>query len=244
MSNAGYVGLSLQMALRQQMDVVANNVANLSTTGYKGEKLVFLEQLSKVNTYHAGASSQRLSEVADAGTYRDTSQGSFVQTGNPLDVALQGDGYLVVQAADGPRYTRAGGMQLNAERQLCDHNGYPIQGDGGPITIPVSDADIKITPTGGVVTESGLQGNLKLVRFANEQDLKAAAGGTYTTTDQALPSADTIVTQGGLEGSNVQPIVEMTRMIDLQRAYENVQNLLNSENDREKNAITTLANMS
>ena len=244
MSNAGYVGLSLQMALRQQLDVVANNVANISTGGFKGEKLVFLEQLSKVSQYHAGAGTQRLSEVADAGTYRDTSQGSFVQTGNPLDVALQGDGYLVVQASDGPRYTRAGGMQLNAERQLCDHNGYPVLGDGGPISIPATDTDIKITPEGAVVSESGQQGVLRLVRFANEQNLKAKSGGTYSTTDAPLPSADTIVTQGGIEGSNVQPIVEMTRMIDLQRAYENVQNLLNTENDREKDAVSKLANMS
>ncbi len=244
MSNAGYVGLSLQMALRQQMDVVANNVANLSTSGYKGEKLVFLEQLSKATRTPVAGPTQRVSEVVDAGTYRDISQGSFIQTGNQLDVALQGDGYMVVQAANGPRYTRAGGMQLNADRQLCDHNGFVVQGDGGPITIPSTDTDIKITPEGSVITNSGQQGSLRLVRFANEQTLKAASGGTYTTSDPALPSADTTVQQGGLEGSNVQPVVEMTRMIDLQRAYENVQHLLDAENDREKDAVSKLANMS
>ncbi len=243
MANAGYIGLSLQMGLRQQLDVVANNVANISTGGYKGEKMVFLEQLTKATKAPVAGPTQRMSEVLDAGTFRDTSQGSFVPTGNQLDIALQGDGYLAVQAPDGVRYTRAGGMQLNADRQLCDHNGFPVMGDGGPITIPQTDSSIKISGDGQVATESGVQGALRLVRFANEQTLKATSGGTYTTSDTALPSGDTVVQQGGIEGSNVQPITEMTRMIDLQRAYQNVQNLLDAENEREKDAISKLANM-
>jgi flagellar basal-body rod protein FlgF len=244
MSNAGYIGLSLQMGLRRQMDVVANNVANLSTSGFKGSSLLFIEQLTKAPKSFVQGPSPRLSMVVDAATYRDTSQGSFIQTGNQMDIMLQGDGYLVVQAANGTRYTRAGGMQLNADRQLCDRNGFPVQGEGGPITIPATDNKITITSTGTVVTESGVQGNLQIVRFANEQNLQAASGGTYTTTDTPLPASDTVVQQGGIEGSNVQGVTEMTRMIELQRAYENVQHMLDSENDREKDAVSKLTNLS
>ncbi len=243
MSNAGYIDLSLQMGLRRQMDVVANNVANLSTTGFKSSSLMFLEQMTKAPRTHVEGISPRLSMVVDAATYRDTSEGSFVKTDNQLDVALQGDGYMVVQAGDGPRYTRAGGMQLNSDRQLCDRNGFPISGSGGPITIPPGDNDITINASGTVSTKSGVQGQLQLVRFANNQNLTAASGGTYKTTDAPLPAADTTVIQGGLEGSNVNPVGEMTRMIDLQRAYENVQHMLDDEGDREKNAMTKLSSV-
>ncbi len=244
MSNAGYIGLSLQMGLRRQMDVLANNIANISTSGFKGSNLEFLEQLTKAPKAFVQGPSPRLSMVVDAATYRDTSQGSFIQTGNQMDIMLQGDGYLVVQSGNGPRYTRAGGMQLNADRQLCDRNGFPVQGDGGPITIPSTDSKITITPEGAVITESGNQGSLRIVRFANDQNLQAASGGTYTTTDAPLPAADTIVQQGGIEGSNVQGVTEMTRMIELQRAYENVQHILDSENDREKDAVSKLTTLS
>ena len=245
MANAGYIGLSLQMALRQEMDVVANNVANLSTNGFKGERLVFQEQLSKAARSHVDSGvSPRVSMVVDAGTYRDTAQGSFQKTGNPLDVALQGDGYLVVQATEGLRYTRAGAMQLNASRQLCDHNGFPVMGNGGPITLPQGENDVTVTSDGTVVTNGGAQGQLSIMRFANEQNLQAASGGTYTTKEAPLPAADTTVLQGALESSNVQPISEMTRMIQLQRAYENVQHLLDNENDRETNAISKITQSS
>ena len=244
MSNAGYIGLSLQMGLRRELDVVANNVANISTAGFKGSNMMFLEQMTKVPHAHVNGISPRLSMVVDAATYRDTSQGSFTQTGNQLDVALQGDGYLVVQATDGLRYTRAGGMQLNADRQLCDHNGFPVQGDGGPITLPDGENQVSISATGTVSTQSGAQGQLQVVRFADDQTLQAASGGTYTTTSTPLPASDTVVLQGGIESSNVKPVVEMTRMIELQRAYENVQHLIDDEGDREKNAVSKLGSLS
>ena len=243
MANAGYVGLSLQMALRSQLEVVANNVANVSTTGFKGSRSLFSEYLS--NPTHASRSNfnARASMVSDSGTYRDFSAGSFKQTGNPLDVALEGDGYLVVQTPQGERYTRAGGLQLNSERQIVDANGYPIAGDGGPITLPQADDKITITGEGAVVTNSGQQGTMRIVRFARDQFVKATGGGLFSSTEPALPASDTTVKQFGLESSNVQPIVEMTRLIDLQRAYETVQTLMENEHSRERDTVSKLANL-
>ena len=97
----------------------------------------------------------RLSMVSDYGTYRDTTQGSYTPTNNPLDVMLQGDGYLVVQTPQGERYTKSGSLQLNVDGQVCDQNGFPVQGSAGPITIPQGDTQIKISPEGGVSSESG-----------------------------------------------------------------------------------------
>ena len=191
MANAGYVGLSLQMALRNQLDVVANNVANISTTGFKGSRSLFTEYLS--NPEHASKASfnSRASMVNDYGTYRDTSDGSFKQTGNPLDIALQGDGYLVVQTVGGERYTRAGNLQLNAERQICDVNGDPIMGEGGAITIPESDDKITISGEGSVASNSGQQGSMRIVQFASDQQLKSIGSGLYSSTAAALPGGQT-----------------------------------------------------
>jgi flagellar basal-body rod protein FlgF len=243
MANAGYVGLSLQMALTNQLAVVANNVANISTTGFKGSRSLFTEYLS--NPEHAARSSfnSRASMVSDYGTYRDTSDGSFKQTGNPLDIALQGDGYLVVQTAQGERYTRAGNLQLNAARQICDMNGNPIMGEGGAISIPETDDKITITGEGAVASESGQQGTLRIVQFANDQQLKSVGNSLYTSTTPGLPATGVAVKQFGLESSNVQPIVEMTRMIDLQRSYETVQTLMENEQSRERDAVSKLANV-
>jgi flagellar basal-body rod protein FlgF len=245
MSNAEYVGLSLQTALRRQMDVVANNVANISTTGFKGERVMFLEQLSQANAASPPGKNSLLSMVSDYGTYRDTTQGSFNETNNPLDIMLQGDGYLVVQTPQGERYTRAGSLQLNVDGQVCDMNGFPVQGEAGPIVIPQGDTKIKISPEGGISTESGQQGNFRIVRFAKDQFPVPAGGGTFTApADQApLPASDTIVKQFGVEASNVQPVKEMTSMIELQRAYETVQNLLDAENTRQRNAVDKLTNL-
>ena len=236
MSITSYIALSSQMALQRQMDVVANNVANASTPAYKGERVLFTEYLTRADA------TTRYSFVEDRGTARDTKQGPIARTGNPLDVALQGDGYLAVQTPLGTRYTRAGRFQLDPTGQIVTADGYPVLGDGNqPLAIPTDAGDVTIDADGTVRTQQqGAAGKFQVVRFDNDQDLKPAANGLYVTTAIGQPAPDTKVLQGMVEDSNVQPIVEITRMMAVSRTFAAAKEMADGEDDRLKNAIDRL----
>ena len=175
MENISYVGLSQQMALQNEMNVTANNIANMNTPGYKKESILFLDYLNK-----APGGGDTLHQVQDYGSYRDLAPGAFQQTSNPLDVAIQGDGYFGVQTPAGTRYTRDGGFSLDANRQIVTRAGYPVMSDGGaPLTVPADASNIIITQQGGVTTNKGPLGHLKIVGFANQQNLKQTGGNLY-----------------------------------------------------------------
>jgi len=239
MSATTYIALSSQMALRRQLDIVANNVANASTPAFKGERMIFAEYLGG----GGGVSGeQRLSFVHDIGTERDARQGALTQTGNSLDVAIQGDGYFTVQTPLGPRYTRNGRWQMDAQGQLVTPQGYALLGDGNqPIQIPQGAADVAIGRDGTITTSQGPAGRVAVVGFGSEQALRPAANGLYVTDaqPQAAP-ADTSVIQGMIEESNVQPIVEITRMMSLSRSFNFAKEMLDGESDRTKSAIDKL----
>jgi len=235
MQSASYVALSSQMALRRQMDVVANNIANAATPSYKGEHMMFAEFLGKTQ------SGQPMSFVQDVGTYRDTKQGALTHTGNQLDVALDGEGYLKVQTPLGIRYTRNGRLQLDASGQAVTSQGYPVLAEGdSPLTVPSDARDITVTRDGTVSTDQGQAGKFAVVKFANENDLAPASAGLYVTQATPTPAPDTGLVQGMVEESNVQPIVEMTRMMTVAQDFASAQKLLDSESDREKTAIDKL----
>lgn len=239
MENSIYIGLSRQVALRRQLDVVANNIANMSTPGFKAQDSLFQEYLA------GGKGDDRYSMVSDYGTYRDTKGGPISRTDNPLDVALEGEGFLVVETAEGPRYTRSGRLSISPDRQLVDSNGLPILGEGDrPITIPEDSAGLTIAPDGTVSNLNEQLGRLNVVRFEREQFMTEQGRGLYSTTEQPQPARATRIQQGALEGSNTQPILEMTRMIDLQRQYQSTQKLLETEHENQRNAITKLSRLS
>src|SRR5438132_2112611 len=156
MENAVLIGLSRQTALQRELDVVANNIANMNTTGYKADGAVFAEYL---NVTARGAqfvtANQRVSFVQDRATWHDMSPGPVQQTGNPLDVAIDGNAFLVVQTQRGERYTRNGALQLNAAGELVTSEGDRVQGDGGPIVLQPNDRDISINKEGPVSARSG-----------------------------------------------------------------------------------------
>jgi flagellar basal-body rod protein FlgF len=235
MQAAAYIALSSQMALHRQMDVVANNLANASTPSFKAERMLFSEFLNR------GSASQPLSFVQDLGTVRDTKQGPITRTGNSLDIALRGDGYLSVQTPLGVRYTRNGHFQLDGTGQVVTAQGYPVLGDGGnPLTVPTNASDITVTRDGTVSTEQGDAGRIGVVSFANERDLVPASGGFYVTEAQPVPASNTVVLQGMIEESNVEPIVEMTRMMNIAHNFSFAKDLGDSENDRTRSAIEKL----
>src|SRR6516225_7268231 len=129
MENALLVGLSRQMTLERQLDVISNNIANVNTNGYKSDQSLFEEFLrTGAHEDNFKRDDRRVSYVQDRGTYRDFSQGSMQETDNPLDVAIDGSGLLVVQAPGGERYTREGNLQINITGQLVTHDGYPVLG--------------------------------------------------------------------------------------------------------------------
>lgn len=240
MENSIYVALSRQMTLRRQLDVVSNNIANMNTTGYKEQRMQFSELLERPGMH------EQLSFVQDRAVVRDLSSGPLAQTGNPLDLALTGHGYFTVDTASGPRYTRAGNFQLNDQRQIVDGGGLPVLADNGqPITVPAGTKDILVSGDGTVSTELGQVAKLNIVTFRNEQKMTEVGSGLYVTDEQpeAAP-ADTKVAQGMLENSNVKPVVEMTSMINIQRQYQNNQNLLESEHQRIRTMLQRLGRAS
>lgn len=238
MENIAYIALSHQTALKRQMQMTANNVANMSTPAFKAQDILFNEYLVEPEK------SDALSMVLDFGTFRRIEQGPMQRTENPLDVAIQGNGYFVVDTGeqDGERYTRAGNFALNDRSELVTQNGHKVMGDGGPILIPEGDSNIMINKDGTVSTrQSGIIGKLRTVRFDNDQNLLEEGNNLYRADKEDLePATDITLYQGMLEGSNVQPIKEMNRMIEISRAYQSTQNLIKTDHDRQRSAISQL----
>src|SRR6201986_1232770 len=140
MENALLIGLSRQTTLERQLGVIANNIANVNTTGYKSDQSLFEEFLtSGAHADNFVGNDRKVSYVQDRGTYRDLSQGPLQQTGNPLDIAVDGDAFLAVQTAGGERYTRDGNLQINGQGQLTRVGGDAVLGNAGPIPFHPTD---------------------------------------------------------------------------------------------------------
>jgi flagellar basal-body rod protein FlgF len=232
------LALSRQLAVRDQMEAIANNVANMSTPAYKGERTLFHEYLSG----QKGARDKEIIYPQLKGLFRETKEGQISVTGNSLDVALRGKGYLVVETPDGPRYTRDGHLSLNAKNQIVTQQGLPVLGlNNRPMSVPQDAPSITIAEDGSISAGDVKVGQFKLVSFENEQHLVRTGDGLYRT--DALPNraTDVDVLQGSLEGANVQPVLEITRMIEAARIYESAQKIVNSEDERIRKAIDRLA---
>jgi flagellar basal-body rod protein FlgF len=217
--------------------MMANNLANLSTNGFKGQEMLFTEYLGK------GSDGKQASYVQDLGTARDTREGPITQTGNSLDVAIEGAGYLVVDTPLGPRYTRDGHFQLDAQGQIVTPQGYPVQSDGNtPITVPDNTREITIGKDGSVVTAGGGSvGKLQLVTFADDQALLPAGNNFFSTDQTPQPApANTRIVQGSLEGSNVEPVLEITQLIAANRAISYTHDFTSAEANRVSTAIDRL----
>lgn len=246
-SISNLVLLSGQMALAQAMDVVSNNIANASTTGFKREAIAFDTLLSQ------GAATKKgpANFVFDRSTYRDTSTGPITGTGNPLDLAIEGQGYFQVQMPDGGTgYTRAGSFQLNADGEIVTQSGQKLIGDGGAVTVPNTTSQINISGDGYITAkvDNGAAlaqlGKIVVVKFDDEQKLQPAGNGLYVTTQTSQPAVDSVIKQGSLEQSNVQPVIEITNMIRVMRSYEQMANMISNENQRSNDAIQRLSKAS
>lgn len=242
MDNAILVALSRQSALRRQMDIVANNLANMQTGGFKASNVKFEEHLMPVAEASAAApGDQDISFVIDTATLVDFSEGPMRRTGNPLDVAVDGPGWFVVDTAAGERYSRNGSFHIDNAGQLVTHAGDPVLGDGGPILFAEEDGAVTIAADGTVSTEAGDKGRIRVVTFEDDALLRNAGDNLYEADVQPEDAEGAIVRQGMLEGSNVRPIVEVTRMIEVTRAYTSLSSMLERINDMRTDAISALA---
>ena len=252
MANELFIGLSRQLTLERQMDVVANNVANVNTSGYKADKSLFEEYLkSGAHEDNFVGRDRRVSYVQDSGTYKDLTQGASEQTKNPLDVAIDGAGFLEVQTPAGVRYTRDGGLQINNQGQLVTASGNQVIGNNGPIVFQPTDHDISIAADGTITVLEGLnrtdsvRGKLRLVSFAQPQGLLKEGSNLYAPGNGAAAQPDTAskVRQGFIEKSNVNSVTEMSRMIEVTRTYTQISTLLQQQSDLHKSAIEKLADV-
>ncbi len=236
MENSTYIALSGQSAREHQMEVLSNNIANLSTPGFKAEKMMFQEYLTKPTD-----GSDPSSYVVSQGNARDMSQGPLTHTGNPLDVALNGGGFMTVTTPSGNQYTRNGHLQIDNQGELVTSAGFVVQGDGGsPIVIPSGTASITIGKDGTVATEKQTIGKISVVNFDNPQVMAESQGGLFTTDQTSTPATGTTVEQGTIEESNIQPVVEMTKLMDAAHQIGTAKNFADGEHTRLKNAIDRL----
>ena len=236
MENSIYLGLSRQITLQTNLDIVANNIANVNTNGFRAQAPMFEEYLSDPR-----GNGDPLSFVVDYGQYNNTSPGSQAQTGNPFDVALNGPGFLTVQLPDGSLgYTRDGHFDKTAEGTLVTAGGLPVVGSGGPITVPKDSTDFIVDQRGAISDQNGQIARLDVVEFANLQSLKPKGNNAYSSTETPIEATKTRVAQGFLEGSNVQPVVETNRMIKILRQFQAVQRMLDAEHERQRTAIQRL----
>ncbi len=240
---SGGIYLAAAGALNQQLrlEMLANNVANINTIGFKAEKSVFrVEAAPPQTTFEAsGDLTQLLSPyAAPFTTIIDFSQGAIRQTGNPLDLALDGSGFFVVQTPDGLQYTRQGSFSLDEAGVLVTPDGHPVLGDGGVVTL--ERGTIEIDSQGAVIVDGEEVDRLQVVDFPNAGDLTKVGSGRFATVDGAVPEAppeNWLVHQGYLESANVNPVQAMTEMIETSRAFEAYQKVIQSADEATSSSI-------
>jgi flagellar basal-body rod protein FlgF len=236
MENSIYIGLSRQAALRRQMSQVANNIANMNTTGFKRELMIYQAYETKVPFTPVN------DFVIDKGTAIDHQPGPMQKTGNTFDLAIDGPGYFQVDDGTDVFYTRNGTFSLDENNQIVTNQGHLVLDAGGdPIFVPRSDEKIVIESDGSVKLGDDVYGRIAVVEFDNPVALKKVRDSLFETEELPRPADNSNVHQGLIEGSNVNPILELTQMIEVSRTYEAVKNLISSENEREKDAIQRLA---
>jgi flagellar basal-body rod protein FlgF len=242
MENTLLIGLSRQATLERKLDVIANNLANLRTAGYKSEDPVFEEFLMpNASINDVIGRDQSLSYVIDTGLLRDFSTGQLERTDNDFDVAISGEGWLVVEAPEGERYSRNGELTLNSNGELVSNQGFRILGDAGPIVFGPTETNIEIAGDGTISSSEGVKGKLRIVEFENQGDLEKEGNSLYSSESDPRPATDFQVTQGMIERSNVRAIVETARMIEVTRAYVSNAKMMEKLSELRRSSIQRLA---
>lgn len=245
MENAEIISLSRQTVLRRKLDTIANNIANMNTDAYKANGIMFEEYIDReARDYQFRFTDQRLSFVQDFAVYNDFTQGAIRQTGNPFDVALaEADAWFVIERPDGSEaYTRAGGFHLDDSGQLVTAEGYSVLSEGGRIVFDSSDSDVLIASDGTVTTNNGQRGKLRIVQFENMDELKRIGHDIYEG-DNPIAHPSPRVSQGAIESSNVSAVQQVSDLVLVTRAYENVAKYIKDIDELRGRAIERLGSV-
>ena len=238
MENSGYIALSRMVAQQRALEVRATNIANTGTPGFKAESVLFSDYLVQQRGVAAPPGGRTLQMVQDRATWRDFGPGQVSKTGNPLDLALRGDGFFAVETPRGERYTRAGRFTLSPAGQVVDMSGNPVLGtDRRPINVPPGSNVIAISGDGAVSTETGQVGKLRVVQFEDQQSMQAEGNSLFATSQAAREVETPEVAQGAIEGANIQAVVELTRMMAEMREFEFAAQFADTEAKRQQAAI-------
>jgi flagellar basal-body rod protein FlgF len=236
MNLAGYVALTRQSGLLKEMQTVANNIANLSTTGFRRENVLFSEHL-RMLPLEGGA----VAMTEARGRWTDAGQGALVQTGGALDLAIEGEGFFRVLTPAGERLTRAGAFTRNGEGEVVTMDGHPLLDEGGgPILIPFEAQSISVAADGTLSVDGEPAALIGLVEAEDATRLFRETGTLFRYDGEPFPMEQGRLVQGFLEQSNVNAVAEMTRMIAVQRAYEYGQKLMDQEDERIRLVVRTI----
>jgi flagellar basal-body rod protein FlgF len=241
MDNSLYVGLSKQIVLQRQLDIIANNIANTDTVGFKVEALAVSEDPQAPAFTLGGPAPVKF--VMPNGVVRNFGQGALRKTDSPFDVAIDGQGFFQVQTPQGMRYTRDGRFRMDDTGRLVTSGGAPVLDDGGgEISLSPEKGKLTISPDGTLSQGTERIGKLGVYTFQNLSTLEKVGDNLLqnTSNQQATPAAAAHLRQGMLESSNVNPILEITRMIEVSRAYEQMAKMMDSEGDLSTQAIQQL----
>ena len=235
MENALLIALSRQTVMQKNMQVIANNIANASTPGYKGEQMLFAEYLAD------NGNGETTSFVQDISVVRDYGEGEMIRSDNTLDFAIHGKGWFVVDTPEGQAYTRNGHFSLDAQGQLTTTSGRPVlSSTGTPITFGQEDSGVVVSADGTITTATGEKGRLAIVTFEEEAAMKKSGDSLYVTDQPTEDAKNVKVIQGMIESSNVKPIIEITNMIAAMRSYQSAQHTIVEDSGLIEKAIDVL----
>lgn len=232
-----YVALSKQVGIFNDMAITANNIANIDTSGYQSDKLIFKDFLTP-----STKDEKSVAFTNDISTFRNSMQGEMKVTNAPLDAAIEGSGYFTVQTALGVRYTRNGNFRVSSAGDLVSKEGYPVLDTSNkPIKFDELDRVIQIRDDGTVNVDGDDRGVIRIVQFDNEQLLERVGDTLFTSTDNGKPAQNFRVVAGALERSNVKSFEAMTHLIYLTRSATDSANLINTLYTLQRKASDTLA---
>lgn len=241
MDNAVYVGISRQMVLRREMDIIANNIANLDTTGFKVESL--MQKTDPAAPAMTMGGPKPVKFVAADTVARNFGQGALNKTGAPLDMAIEGEGFFQIQTPNGPRFTRDGRFTTDPTGRLVTQAGMAVLDDGGgEIVIDAEKGQVAVGADGSMSQGNERVGKVGLYAFANQGALEKAGDNTFRNSSnlQPQPAETAKLRQGHLETSNVKPVLEITRMVEVSRAYESTAKLIDGEAELSRRSVERL----
>jgi flagellar basal-body rod protein FlgF len=241
MDTVSSIAASRLVAQQRVMDVTADNIANANTPGFKAERVQFSDWLVRETNGDAAQGDRTIAYTQDRATWREQQSGTLTHTGNPLDLAITSDGYFTISTSAGPRLTRNGRFGLMPNGTLADGAGNAVlDSNGQPIVLSTTDTIITIAGDGTLSSENGQLAKIGIVRPNDPMQLTGEGNTLLRSNAPAAAVTSPGVVQGSVENSNVQPVLEMTRMIDGQRQFQFITQFIQAESDRQQSAIDKL----